>query len=135
MPAVSFVIPGAPIGKQRAVARRRQGHIRMITPEKTVEHENRIAEFGLHHFPSPIEGPVRLTVEAVFALPPSWSKKKREAHLGRPHTSKPDASNVCKAVEDGLNRIAYADDAQVAEQVTRKVWGEAAETRVTVEAL
>ena len=130
--AVCFAIPGNPFGKQRPRATR-QG--RVFTPKETVRHENTIGSLALPHFPTPLEGPVRLTVEAVFALPASWSKKKRAAMLGRPHTSKPDASNVAKAIEDALNRIAYADDAQIAEAVTRKRWGEAAETRVTVETL
>lgn len=135
--AVSFVIPGAPFGKQRPRASTRPGGkgARVYTPKETVQHEDKIGSLALPHFPAPFEGPVRLVVEATFALPASWSKKKRAALLGQPHTSKPDASNVCKAVEDGLNRIAYADDAQVADQVTRKRWGEVAETRVTVEAL
>lgn len=130
--AVSFTIPGDPFGKQRARATR-QG--RVYTPAETVRHENTIGSLALPHFPEPLAGPVRVTVEASFALPASWSKKRRAAMLGQPHTSRPDASNVAKAVEDGLNRIAYADDAQIAEAVTRKLWAEVAETRVTVEAL
>ena len=132
MRAVAFAIPGNPFGKQRPRAGRGG---RIYTPTETARHENTIGCLALPHFPAPIQGPVRLTVEAVFAVPPSWSKRKRAAMLGQPHTSKPDASNVAKAVEDGLNRIAYADDAQIAEVVTRKRWGETAETRVTVEAL
>jgi Holliday junction resolvase RusA-like endonuclease len=71
-----------------------------------------------------MEGPVKLIVMAFFAPPASWSAKKRAAMLGKPHTQRPDADNIAKAVKDGLNRIAWGDDCQVAELSVRKAWGE-----------
>lgn len=133
--AVSFVIPGSPFGKQRPKAGKVAGRIHMFTPTETVRHENAIGTIALPHFPQPLGGPIRLTVEAVFAIPPSWPKKRQAAALGQPHTQKPDLDNLVKAVCDGLNRIAFADDSQIAECVTRKRWGSTAETRVTVEML
>ena len=53
----------------------------------------------------------------------------------RPHTQKPDADNLAKAIADGLNRIAWADDSQVYELAVRKVWGLTDMTYVTVEAM
>lgn len=128
----TFTIPGKPFGKQRPRATR-QG--RMYTPAETVAFETVVRQIAVERFAAPMVGPVRVSVVAVFAPAESWSKKKRAAHLGRPHIQKPDCDNCAKAVLDGLNRIAFADDSQVAEISARKVWGDVAETRVTVEAM
>lgn len=132
---VAFIIPGNPVAKGRPRAGKIAGRVRMFTPAATVRHENAIGTLALPHFPTPMEGPVRLVIEAVFVPATSWSKRRRAEALGRPHTQKPDLDNLAKAVCDGINRIAFADDSQIAELQTRKLWGEVAETRVTVEAL
>jgi Holliday junction resolvase RusA-like endonuclease len=44
----------------------------------------------------------------VMPMPPSWSKKKREQHDGKPHQSKPDCDNMLKALMDAL----FDDDAR-----------------------
>jgi Holliday junction resolvase RusA-like endonuclease len=82
-----------------------------------------------------LTGPVRLVIYATFEPAQSWSKKKRAEHLHRPHTHKPDLDKLAKAVADGLNRVAWGDDSQVAEMVVRKVWGITPQTVVQVEAL
>jgi Holliday junction resolvase RusA-like endonuclease len=76
---------------------------------------------------------VRVIVEATFAPPASWSGRRRAAAIGTPHTQKPDADNLAKAIKDALNRLAWTDDAQVAELTVRKMWGEIEGTRVVVE--
>jgi Holliday junction resolvase RusA-like endonuclease len=87
----------------------------------------------LPHFPAPLEGPVKLEIIATFAPPPSWSKRKASEHLHRAHVQRPDLDNLLKAVSDGLNRIAFADDGQIAEIAARKVWGLTEQTVVHVE--
>lgn len=82
-----------------------------------------------------IEGPVRVTVAAVFAMPASWSKAKADQMLGTPVTKKPDADNVAKAVLDALNGIAWRDDAAVADLHTSKRWGRKGAVIVTVEGM
>jgi Holliday junction resolvase RusA-like endonuclease len=84
----------------------------------------------------PFDGPIRLTVEAVFEPAASWSKSKRDAALqGLRHTAKPDADNIIKSISDGLNGVAFVDDAQVAELLVRKRYGSPARTEVVVETL
>lgn len=129
---VSFTIPGKPFAKQRARATR-QG--RVYTPKETVSFERAVGQLAAQHFPAPIDGPVRLTIIATFRPPESWSNKKRVAHIGQPHTQRPDIDNCIKAISDGLNRIAWADDGQVAEILGRKIWGETEQTIVQVRAL
>ena len=128
--AIFFIIPGKPFGKQRPRFSRRSG--RAFTPKETVSFEQTVGTLAAKHFPQPLVGAVRIDIVAVFEIPASWSNRKREAHLGQPHTQRPDLDNIGKAVCDGLNRIAFADDAQIADIHISKQWGEQAHTAVRV---
>lgn len=130
---VSFVIPGKPFAKQRHNFSRATG--RAFTPKATVSFESTVRDIALPKFPRPLEGPVSIRIEATFVPAPSWPKKRRLACLGQPHTQKPDLDNVEKSILDGLNRIAFADDLQVARVVKEKRWGPVAQTVVVVEPL
>lgn len=128
----TFTIPGKPFAKQRPRSTR-QG--RVYTPAETVSFERTVGQIASLHFAAPIVGPVRIEMVAVFETPASWSKKATAEKMHSPHTQRPDLDNCQKAILDGLNRIAFADDGQVAEIAARKVWGPVAQTIVTVEAL
>lgn len=130
---VQFEIPGKPFGKQRPRATARGGFARVYTPKETVSFERVVGQIAAPLFARPIMGPVRVTMVAVFEPPPSWSKKKRAAHLHRPHLQKPDLDNLTKGICDGLNRIGFEDDSQISEVSVKKVWGDRARTEVTVE--
>lgn len=127
---MTFTVPGKPFAKQRARATR-QG--RVYTPAATVSFERTVGQIAALHFPDPITGPVSVEIIATFETPASWSAKKRAATIHRPHTQRPDLDNCQKAILDGLNRIAFADDGQVAQITARKVWGLVAQTVVHVE--
>ena len=136
MTAVTLTIPGKPFGKKRARATAIRGHARMYNPAENISFERLVGTLANPHFPQPLNGAVKLTIYATFEVPQSWSKKKQEAALHRPHLGKPDLDNIFKAVKDGLNRIAWADDAQVAcYGESRKVYGLTAQTVVIVEAM
>lgn len=130
--SIFFAIPGKPFAKQRPRSTR-QG--RVYTPQQTVAFEATVQAIALQYFPAPIDGPIKVTIEAVFEPPRSWSKKKTAQHLGGYHTQRPDLDNCQKAILDGLNRVAFADDSQVAEIVCAKRWGTGAHTTVKVESL
>ena len=72
-----------------------------------------------------LDGPVMVKILAVFAVPASWSRRKRAEALDgtiRP-TVKPDWDNIAK-LTDALNGIVWADDKQVVSATVRKVYGE-----------
>jgi len=72
----------------------------------------------------------RLTVTVTFAVKPSWSKKKQQAMLGKPHRFKPDADNLLKAVMDSLWKDG---DSGIYDVRCTKRWGSADITEITVE--
>lgn len=128
---MSFVIPGKPYAKKRPRFARATG--RAFDPKENGAFEGSVGIIASKHFPQPLAGPISLTLSVIFATPPSWSKAKRAGLIHRPHTQKPDVDNLAKAVADGLNRIAWADDAQVYNLSIRKFWGLEDMTNVIVE--
>ncbi|MBT4088515.1 MAG: RusA family crossover junction endodeoxyribonuclease [Deltaproteobacteria bacterium] len=59
-------------------------------------------------------------VTFVIPVPPSWSKKRKTAMIGAPHTQKPDLDNLIKAFQDCLCR----EDSHVHTiNNVRKTWG------------
>ena len=130
MPA--FTIPGKPYAKKRPRFSRATG--RAYDPAGNAQAEDSIGTIAMRHFPQPIEGAVEVIIEAQFAPAASWSKKRRADAIGKPHTQKPDCDNLGKTVMDALNRIAWADDGQVASVTIRKSWGAFDLTRVSITA-
>lgn len=117
MSHLRFVIPGEPVGKGRARASRTTKSVILHTPEKTQNYENHCRRFAKDAMKGRIvmTGAVGLTLDLYVQPPLSWSKKKIELALSgelKP-TSKPDFSNVLKAIEDAMNGIVYADDSQI----------------------
>lgn len=71
----------------------------------------------------PFDGPCRIRIDALYPWPASWSKRKRERE-GVYKKSKPDADNIWKALADGLNGIAFTDDARIADARVVKLYSE-----------
>ena len=81
------------------------------------------------------EGQIRLPadyagvlVDFYLPVPKSWTKKKKAAHYGMLHRSKPDADNYLKAICDAMTEAkVFTDDGQVAQMVARKWYVEEGE--------
>ena len=80
----------------------------------------------------PLE-PTRVRVIAYFALPKSWSIKKKDKMTGKPHKQTPDADNVLKAVCDAL----WEKDQVIYKCQIEKYWddGDGPRTEVYIENL
>ena len=63
----------------------------------------------------------RLDLHFVLPMPPSWSKKKRESHLGELHRQTPDIDNLVKAF---LDSACPKSDAFVPSVWAIKTWGD-----------
>ncbi|ABD27443.1 endodeoxyribonuclease RusA [Novosphingobium aromaticivorans DSM 12444] len=129
----SFTVPGVPVGKGRPRFVKATG--RAYTPEKTASYESLIAYAASQAMrgAQPINAPIGIKVQAVFPIPASWTKKRKESAVW--HTSKPDGDNILKALGDALNGIVWADDSQVARTSIAKVYGDVPGLHVFVEAL
>ncbi len=113
---IKFQINARPQPKERPYLIR--GNKRR-TPPRTVNFELTVAaEFRAQHpFHELFTGPVGMSVDIQFRRPKTVAK-------GYWHTNPGDASNIVKAIEDGLNRVAWVDDRQVAKQDVEKHWGD-----------
>jgi Holliday junction resolvase RusA-like endonuclease len=87
----AFIVPGKPQPKQRA----RSGKGRHFTPAETKAYETLVMLSGTRARPQgwPLDGVYK--VSAVFY----WADRHRR-----------DIDNTLKAIKDGLNGVAYADD-------------------------
>lgn len=98
-----FCIPGPPKPKERPRVVRVKGRLVTFTPKKSLKYEHLVGMCARSAGVRELEGPVSL--DASFYLP----TKRRM-----------DLDNLLKAVLDGLNGIAYADDSQVCEVKARR---------------
>lgn len=114
----AFAVPGDPVAQGRPRPVMIAGKARILDPLKSRSWKAVCGQYALAAGVRPLDGPVVLTVEAVFKRPNSVRKK--DGTKRRPRPSRPDCDNIGKAVADGLSGIAYADDAQVVEMIVRK---------------
>ncbi|NPV72116.1 MAG: RusA family crossover junction endodeoxyribonuclease [Firmicutes bacterium] len=91
---IRITIPGRPVPKERPAVTGR--YVRVYTPPRTRAYQEQVAAAALEQGCKPLTGPVSMRL--VFYL--------CDDRQG-------DLSNMIKSVEDGLNGIAYDDDAQV----------------------
>jgi Holliday junction resolvase RusA-like endonuclease len=139
MDSVSFTIPGDPRGKGRHRASIRAGRVHTYTDEKTATYENLVKLAGAEAMAgaTPFDCPLAVVMVVRVTPPKSTSKRNRAAMLAgdiQP-AKKPDLSNVLKAVEDGLNGVAYRDDCQIVHFVCRKIYAETSGVDVLIQRL
>lgn len=101
----------------------------------TEAYEKVLAEYAslLMRRRQPTTHPVALLVHSFRSIPVSWSPRDREAALAgaiRP-TSRPDWDNHAK-ITDALNGIVWADDAQVVDGRSIKVYSDRPALRIEV---
>lgn len=136
MNSLTFTIPGAPHGKGRPRATRFGKGIRLYTDAKTASYEGLIAYAAQQALQgrAPLAGPLVVTVLVRLAPPVSTSRKMAAAMLAGEicPTKKPDLDNIIKSVLDGLNGVAFGDDAQVCWINAGKVYAAMAGVDVTI---
>lgn len=120
-----FTINQQPIGKPRMTQRDKWAKRPAVIRYRQWADE---AREQIQHITLPGE-PISLTIRAYFAMPQSWSNRKRVELAGKPHRSKPDWDNVAKAIQD----IFWTNDQMVAEGHVQKFWDDGGGARVEVE--
>lgn len=133
--STSFEVLGEPFAKQRPKAARKGRYITIYTPSKTKNYEEKVEKsykrlYGTYQ----LKGPLTVKIEAIFSIPKSAPKKRQELMLSNiiPHTKKPDCDNTGKIILDGLNGVAYSDDAIINELLITKRYGLEPKTKVTI---
>ena len=112
---MKFTIPGKPVAKQ-SFRFTKSG--RKYKDAKVTNYENLVRFYADSVFGHPLEGPIEVTLVAYWpSKKPDRKKHPRPAEL---KTTKPDADNISKAVLDGLNGIAFRDDAQIVRLAVEK---------------
>jgi len=123
---VTFKVDATPVPKGRARYVRRGNYISTYTPEKTRTYETLIKEAAREAMGAsePLETPVSLYLYIRVPIPKSCTKKRLEAISdgSEKPTKKPDASNILKSVEDGMNGVVYHDDSQIINLHVSKVY-------------
>lgn len=141
--AICIELRGEPRGKGRPrsrIACTRTGlqFIQVYTDAATRKYEDRLraAAALAMHGRSILDGPISVSIIARFAVPASWSNRKRDAALAgelRP-TGKPDCDNLAKCI-DAFNGIVWEDDAQGVEVAIRKIYSRTPALEVTVRSI
>ncbi|WP_299084869.1 RusA family crossover junction endodeoxyribonuclease [uncultured Paraglaciecola sp.] len=132
---IEFNVPGKPRGKARVWTDGRSG--RKFVDKKTRDYMDQIVwclRQAQRAVLKPTKRPINIRVEAVFEVPVSWPKWKRQAALAGDiaPTVKPDDDNIAKIVRDALNGVLFADDQQVISSTDDKRYGEKPHLRVIV---
>ena len=134
MSVLRFVIPGEPRGKGRPrFGKSRAGFVTVRTDDKTAAYENLVKLAARQAGAVSIAGPLSVQISAYFVPPSSWSKKRRAAAMaGQEAPSRFDIDNICKAVLDGLDGVAFDNDKQVVTLFARKAFADVARCEVQV---
>lgn len=116
-----FTVRIEPVGKGRHRTTK-SGHT--YTPASTTKAQEAVLREWQESCGHRLDWPLTLQVDARFAMPRSWSMKKRREMYGTPCTKRPDGDNVFKLVADALNGAAYHDDSQIVDGRFTKAWAD-----------
>lgn len=129
--AILLEVPGQPVPQPRPRVSTWGGRGRAYTPKDHAIHAYRQA-IELIAKGRRIDGPVRLSVQAVFARPAShW--RKHDLKDDAPRWPRADGDNLLKGVADALTDAGvWDDDDQVVEWTIRKRYASRSEQARTV---
>ena len=138
---VSIVVVGiaAPAGSKSAFPNRKTGGVSVRDSSKRAKPwQAVVSSAATDAFTGPLlVGPLALLIDFRLPRPKGHFGVGRNAAIVRPSAPvapdvKPDLTKLVRGVEDALTGIVWRDDGQVVEQRTRKIYGEPAETHITV---
>lgn len=126
----TFTVPGEAQPSRRPRFARMGKGVRTYKDPRDAAYQDRVALFfeqaiGRADYGFPLRGPVLLTADFYRAPPKSMSRHRLAEALDGEHlpSTRPDLSNLVKAIEDALNGAAFGDDGQVASIRATKLYG------------
>ena len=133
---VTFEVDGDPVPKSRPRFARRGNFVQTYTDAKTIDYETHVAMKARQAIGAsePLQGALTVFLYLRYLIPPSYSKKRKEACLrGVEYPKKIDIDNVYKSITDAMNGIVYTDDSQIVEAHIKKVYAETAGANIMVQ--
>ena len=122
--SISLRFPLDPVPKDRhrsVVIRGRRGpSVRSYSTRRNEVFERDVKRLARFQMPRPLVGPLRVFI--IFTLPVP-KPGRPGCRLALPAVA-PDIDNLIKSLFDGLNRVAWKDDAQVVQVHAQKVYAE-----------
>lgn len=131
---IEFTVPGDAVPWARTRVNRFGAR---FTPNEQRSYAGTLKQFcaAAMNGREPLQGPVELSVLAVYEWRKSLSSKKRGLPGAEAKTSRPDIDNIGKIVMDSLNTVAWSDDSQVASLHLWKKFGTSARLSVRIRSL
>ena len=135
---MEFEVVGAPVGKRRPKFSTIHGYAQALKPKEDVIYENLVKIMFQQAKPnnySLFNKPIKMKIEAYFAIPKSFSKVKQSQALEGDllPLTKPDADNIAKIICDALNDVAYKDDTQIVELSIIKRYAMEPKVKITLD--
>lgn len=96
-------------------------------PTGSKSFEAKVSKAAKEQFDKPFENPIHLDIKFFFHRP----KRLKEGPIEY-MPKRPDITNLIKAVEDGLNNIAFLDDKQVVSTAAKKFYHSSEGTERTI---
>jgi Holliday junction resolvase RusA-like endonuclease len=130
-----FIVPGEPTPWARAGGGK---SVVRFTPAKQRNYMGAVKLFcsAAMKGASPLDGPIAISVNAVYAWPASWNAKRRAQPNARWKISRPDLDNCSlKLLADALNTVAWTDDARICMAILRKYYGDFPQLEVSIRGL
>ena len=127
MLVVTFHVDGDPIPKGRPRFARRGHFVQTYTDAKTLEYETHVAMKARQAIGAsePLKGALSVFLYLRYAIPTSYTKKRKEACLnGLEYPKRSDIDNCYKSITDAMQGIVYLNDSQIVEAHIKKVYAE-----------
>lgn len=134
-----IIVPGAIVPWKRAQRKRFASGAVVTFTDREVEAYHAVVRMAAAEAMGdvpPLDGPITLSLLAVFAVPASWpGKRTRMALAGEIHkTSRPDLDNTIRGALDAIQSVVFCDDSQiVGYRSCRKVYGDRPRLEIVVE--
>ena len=93
---------------------------RVFTEKETIKFERSVRTLAMSHISEPLIGSIGLDMTFVYPRLQSEPKSRPERKY---KATRPDLSNLIKSLEDGLQSVAFNDDAQIVSLNAEKVYG------------
>lgn len=124
---MKFFIPCVPpktTAQQKGAFALKTGGVRFFKKKKNIQaEESMYALFHPYKPAHPLEGPLSVSVTWIWPWRKSEPKKNMVGRM--PMTSRPDLSNLEKALVDVLVRMGFMlDDSQIFDERLQKFWGD-----------